>query len=174
MNSRIILLLTALSFMTFQGQGIAQDAPFPLSPQTPRDVISDKSNAYYPTYNLTPDKIKILKLAEPATRTVVGKRHHLDIFLDTIDRAALVPKKPGASFFQILNEDGKIIAEGHAIVAAPKNDYLRIRRSCAGDGGEGCQDLQVYFCPGMCHDVALAEDDAEISVEDATGSQGSR
>lgn len=162
MKLRRTIFLFAFIIMTFPVEGGAQDMPFPLSPNAPQDVISKENAEYYPTYNLTPDKIKILKLSEPATSTIVGNQNHLDIFFDTSDRAALVPRKPGASFFQILNSDGKIIAEGHAIVAAPKNDYVRIRRSCAGDSG-GCEDLQVYFCPDMCHDVDLA-DDAEASA----------
>ena len=124
-------------------------------------------------YHLTPDKITIIDLPEPAASTVIGNREHLDIFFDTSERAALVARNPGASHFQILNSRGQILVQGHALVAAPKDDYLRIRRNCRG-GDDACQPLEVYFCPGVCHTVALHDEDSEVTVEDSENAGGTQ
>lgn len=130
----------------------AQDIPFPLA-YSNETMISDNGKTY-PLYELTPDKIQILELSEPAASTIIGNEQHLNIYFDTSDRAALVPLRPGASYFEILNSKGKIIASGHALVASPKQDYIRIRRSCPA-GNDGCSRMSMYFCPGLCHDVIL-------------------
>ena len=150
----------------------AQDMPQPLgvpNVTTNNNFQEMNKDGYYPLYRLTPDKIKIIKLPEPASSIIVGNEQHLNIFFDTSDRAALVPRQPGASHFQIFNAEGKMIVGGHAIVASPDEDYVRVRRSCNA-GSEGCEDMSVYFCPGMCHDVLLApqgggQTQANASVE---------
>lgn len=148
-----------------------QDSPNPLAPMTATADYDDFGNQdVYPLYKLTPDKIKIIELPEPASSTIVGNEQHLSIFFDTTDRAALVPRMPGASHFQILNAKGQVIAAGHAIVASPENDYVRVRRNCPGDS-EDCRDMSVYFCPGMCHDVLLPENGAPAPTQEAAAAE---
>ena len=43
------------------------------------------------------------------------------------------------------------------LVADPKKEkYIRIRKTCAGLKAKECQETQMYFCPGMCHEIALS------------------
>lgn len=123
----------------------------------------------YTLFRLTPDKIKIVELDREPDSVIVGNDQHLSIFFDTERRAALVPRQPGSSFFQIYDAEGQIIVQGHAIVAAPDNDYVRIRRTCA-NGSEGCQTTSVYFCPGLCHQVMLPQAQAASVQSDILGS----
>ncbi len=155
-------------------------------PYNPADMRAANPNLdlkkNYTLYRLTPDKIKIVELPREPDSVIVGNQDHLSVFFDTQRRAALVPRQPGASFFQIYDREGRIMVQGHAIVASPERDYVRIRRTCA-NGGEGCETTSVYFCPGMCHRVSVPlEDDAggssgtdEIieSTSVTTSSQGS-
>lgn len=109
-------------------------------------------------YNLTPDKIETLDLPAAAGSTIIGNEQHLNIFFDTKNRAVLVPRSPGASYFKILGQNGDILAQGHALIAAPKDNYVRIRRSCHGSSANNaasCRELDVYYCPGICHNIAL-------------------
>ena len=164
----IVTLMCGICFATATS-AIGQDMPQPLgvptihSQQNIKDMDAD---GYYPLYRLTPDKIKIISLPEPASSIIVGNEQHLNIFFDTSDRAALVPRQPGASHFQIFNAEGKMIVGGHAIIASPDSDYVRVRRSCAG-AGENCEEMSVYFCPGMCHDVLLSPEEGGGTQADA-------
>lgn len=167
----IVLVLTLLS-LTFAGTNPAafgQDMPHPLAYEQEANY---KTQSTGPLYKLTPDKIKILELGEPAASTIIGNEQHLDIFFDTSNRAALVPREPGTSHFQILNDQGQTIASGHAIIASPKPDYMRIRRAC-DSGIEDCQNLSVYFCPGLCHDIRLPSQTANNNqTAGQAGTQG--
>lgn len=155
------LLLTGFGPVNAQ----AQDMPHPLAAQSnPGYDVTEAG----PLYRLTPDKIKMLDLGESAASTIIGNERHLDIFFDTSNRAALVPKEPGASHFQILNQQGQVIASGHAIIASPERDYVRIRRACTGDAS-GCESLSVYYCPGMCHDIKLPPGDEETAQSETGG-----
>ena len=165
------LIVTLMGGMCFTATSSthAQDMPQPLGVPNvqPQQNIKDMdTDGYYPLYRLTPDKIKIIKLPEPASSIIVGNEQHLNIFFDTSDRAALVPRQPGASHFQIFNAEGKMIVGGHAIVASPDSDYVRVRRNC-GAGSENCEEMSVYFCPGMCHDVLLAPEQGGPTQADA-------
>lgn len=154
----LFFAITGAVGLSLPASSFAQDMPQPLgvpNVQTNTTFQDMNKDGYYPLYRLTPDKIKIIKLPEPASSIIVGNEQHLNIFFDTSDRAALVPRQPGASHFQIFNAEGKMIVGGHAIIASPDDDYVRVRRACSA-GSEGCEDMSVYFCPGMCHDVLLA------------------
>jgi len=106
----------------------------------------------HPQLNLTEDKSEMIRLSEKAASVIVGNPNHISVLLDTPDTIIVVPRKPGASHFAVIGENGKVIMQRHAIVGAPKDDYVRIRRSCnAGD--RNCQQTSVYYCPNTCHEV---------------------
>jgi hypothetical protein len=41
----------------------------------------------------------------------------------------------------------------HILVDAPQDHYVRVRKSCAFSNNGNCQTTQVYYCPGMCHEI---------------------
>ena len=51
----------------------------------------------------------------------------------------------------------------HVIVASPKQDYVRIKRTCQD---EECQSTSVFYCPDMCHEIGLG------GQEDESGQSG--
>lgn len=40
----------------------------------------------------------------------------------------------------------------HAIIASPKQDYIRVRSSCGAEATD-CQETRVFYCPDICHEV---------------------
>lgn len=106
----------------------------------------------HPTLNLTPDKSELVRLDQDAGSIVVGNPDHLGVLMDNRRLLILVPRLAGATYMTVLDSKGKVIMQRHIIVGSPKSDYIRIRRSCAGEA-KGCQPTSVYYCPGMCHPV---------------------
>lgn len=106
----------------------------------------------HPTLNLTPDKSELVRLDQDAGSIVVGNPDHLGVLMDNRRLLILVPRQAGATYMTVLDSNGKVIMQRHIIVGSPKSDYIRIRRSCAGEA-KGCQPTSVYYCPGMCHPV---------------------
>ena len=109
----------------------------------------------HPILKITPDKSELVRLDRDAASIVVGNPDHLGILMDNRRLLILVPRQPGATYMTVLDESGAVIMQRHVIVASPQADYIRIRRSCAGQGS-GCQETSVYYCPGMCHPVGLS------------------
>lgn len=107
----------------------------------------------YPTLNMTQDKSEMIKLTQEAASVVVGNPNHISVMLDTPDTLIVVPRKAGASHFSVIGKDGNILMQRHVIVGAPKENYVRIRRSCNAKSGAGCQKTSTYYCPGTCHEV---------------------
>ncbi len=109
----------------------------------------------HPPIALTPDKSEIIELNSKAARVILGNEQHLSIFIDSPNRIVLVPRQPGATFFTVLDEKGNVIMQRHAIVGAPQKQYIRIRTSCSSSNSDTCQQTRVYFCPDMCHEIAM-------------------
>lgn len=108
----------------------------------------------HPPLKLSPDKSELLRLSRDAVSVVVGNPAHVTVMLDTPQLAVVVPRSPGATHFSVLDKDGNIIMQRHVIVAAPRKNYVRIRRSCGNVAqGKDCQPTSVYFCPDMCHEI---------------------
>ena len=106
----------------------------------------------HPIMRLTQDKSEMVKLDQEAASVIVGNPNHVSVLLDTPDTLVIVPRTAGASHFTVLGKDGSILMQRHVIVGAPKEQYIRIRRSCSPDD-RGCRPTSVYFCPDMCHEV---------------------
>lgn len=106
---------------------------------------------------ITPDKPEVVHLTRDAVNVVVGSEEHLRVVPDTNRTLIIIPKKPGATFFKALDNDGNVIMQRHVIIAAPQKKYIRIRRACA-DGDASCKGFSVYYCPDMCHEVSVVQD----------------
>jgi hypothetical protein len=140
----------------------------PVRTATEQDNI-DEANPTHPAVKLTPDKSELIRLGGQATTVLVGNPAHLTVLPEGPDTLVLIPKAPGATYFTVLNEDGKVIMQRHVIVASPKEKYVRIRKSCATAEG-GCQPTQVYYCPDMCHEIILNAE--ETSSRNGGGKAG--
>ena len=124
---------------------------------------SAKNNTHAPL-NLTPDKSELLRLDRDAISVVIGNPAHINVLLDTPRVVVVVPRQPGATHFTILDQNGDVIMQRHAIVAPPSEDYVRVRRSCANAAeGENCHDTSVYYCPDTCHEIQVMQPEGESS-----------
>ncbi len=116
---------------------------------------------------LTPDKSELIRLDAEAASIIVGNSAHINVIADSSKTLVLVPRIPGATHFTVLGKDGEIIMQRHVIVASPKEDYVRIKRTC-NDNVENCQNTSVFFCPDMCHEIGIATpEQAEKSDRDS-------
>ncbi len=111
-----------------------------------------------PILRLTPDKTEMIKLESDAQSIVVGNPAHASVLMENPRLLLVVPRQAGATYVSVLDKDGQVIMQRHIVVAAPKEKYVRIRRSCANASGggrsTGCQPLTVYYCPDTCHEVS--------------------
>lgn len=120
----------------------------------------------HPAINLTLEKSELLHIEEEIGSIIIGSTSHMNILADSAHTIVVVPRKPGASHFTILDKKGKVLMQRHVIVAAPKEDYLRIKRVCRGDE---CENTSVYYCPDTCHDI-----DIPAQAEESSGGGSSQ
>ena len=123
-------------------------------------TVDEDIEQTHPMVRLTPEQSKIIKLSKDAVSVIVGNPAHLSVLLDTPRVLVLVPRIPGASHFTVLDSRGNVMMQRHVIVASPKEKYVRIRRSCRADA-EGCLRTSVYYCPDICHDIAVIQPQQE-------------
>ncbi|PZQ46945.1 MAG: hypothetical protein DI551_04120 [Micavibrio aeruginosavorus] len=118
----------------------------------------------HPSLKMTPDKSELVRLDRDASSVVVGNSAQITVLLDTPRLAVVIPRAAGATYFSVLDKEGNIIMQRHVIVASPKKNYVRVRRSCANAAeGSNCQATSVYFCPDMCHEVGAAAGQEQAS-----------
>lgn len=132
------------------------------------DDVLNGARETHPPLRLTPDKSEIINLDSEVERVIIGNDMHVNVFLDTARRIIVVPRVPGATHFTLMGPDGKIVMQRHVIVASPQKNYLRIRRTCSMSEGD-CAPTQVYYCPGMCHEIALQDGSSAAQAPDSTG-----
>lgn len=111
----------------------------------------------HPALKMTPDKSELVRLDREAASVMVGNATQIAVLLDTPRLAVVIPRAPGATHFTVLDKDGNVIMQRHVLVASPKENYVRVRRSCGnvtGAAARNCQPTSVYFCPDMCHEVS--------------------
>jgi len=120
---------------------------------------TDLDSETHPPLNLTPDKSELVRLDREAASVVVGNPGKITVMLDTPKLAVIIPRGPGATYFTVLDKDSNVIMQRHVIVASPKKNYVRVRRSCGNAAqGTACTPTSVYYCPDMCHEVGSAGD----------------
>jgi hypothetical protein len=124
----------------------------------------------HPPLRITPDKSEFLQLDQDIDSVIVGNPAHASVLLDSDRMLVIVPKAPGATFFTVLNREGKVVMQRHIIVGAPREKYVRLRKTCAL-GGEGCAPTSVYYCPDTCHPIMLMDSDGN-AVAQATARAG--
>lgn len=126
----------------------------PVSPKSAAVPSEEDGQETHPAMKMTPDKSELVRLPREASSVIIGSQDHIGVVLDTPKLAVVIPRTPGATYFTILDKDGEVIMQRHVIVAAPKKNYVRVRRSCGNaPQGSSCQPTSVYFCPDMCHEV---------------------
>lgn len=127
----------------------------PVTEQTTGKELQSLDNETHPPLKLTPDKSQLVKLDKEAASVIVGNPAHLAVMLDTPTLAVAIPRSAGATYMSVVDKDGNVIMQRHVIVASPKENYVRVRRSCANTGNSRtpCQPTSVYFCPDMCHEI---------------------
>lgn len=124
-----------------------------MPPQTTDTMVNIDET--HPALKMTPDKSEIVNLDSPASSIIVGNPQHVSVAMDSAQRLIVTPLAPGATYMSVLDSNGSIIMQRHILVAAPKKQYLRIRRSC-NTAAEGCEPTSVYYCPeGLCHQVSI-------------------
>lgn len=150
----LVILLSGSAYS--QPAAAADDLMPPVTAEATIDANEGDIETTHPMIRLTPDKSELIKLDRAAISVVVGNPAHLSVLLDTPKMLVLVPRVPGATYFTALDETGKVIMQRHVIVASPKKNYVRIRRSCA-NAGDGCRATSVYFCPDICHEIDVPQ-----------------
>ncbi len=143
--------------------------PTTLAGQLPSETL--------PMLRLTPDKIEVVRLDADGVNVIVGNSAHLLAVMETSRQILLVPRAPGATHFQVLDANGNTVMERSVIVAAPKQDYIRVRRACANKDNGECKEYSVFYCPDMCHAVnvtqtAVAGSGAKVDVPAEAASNG--
>lgn len=167
---RTFIACAFLALFTSPFPALAQDQTVPPPPPTalsdfippqntaPVEIAGQLPATEYPLLRLTPDKIEVLHLDRDAVNVIVGNSTHMLSVLETPRQILLIPRQPGATHFQALDAHGRTIMERSVIVASPKQDYVRVRRTCATvDGGRECQEYSIYYCPDMCHQIAVTQ-----------------
>ena len=173
-------LLLALMIVMMPGASRAQDGIVDILPPILEAEDSDLVSADQVTHaaiRLTPDKSELVRLEEEAGSIIIGNPIHINIIADSSKTIVVVPRVPGATHFTILGKKGQVLMQRHVIVASPKKDYIRVKRTCTEDAGEGCQSTSVFYCPDMCHEIGIAvpedtstQDDASSGDDTAGGS----
>ncbi len=107
-----------------------------------------------PMLRLTPDKPQTIRLESDAVNVLIGNDTHLHIIPDTSRNLILMPRAPGTTYFTVLDSNGDVIMQRHVVVAPPKHNYVRIRRACVY-GQRDCQPYSMYYCPDICHEMAV-------------------
>ena len=138
---------------------VAEDLIPPVTAASATDGETTDTITTHPLIRLTPEQSELVKLDRAATSVIVGNPAHLSVLLDTPTLMVLVPRIPGATSLTVLDDVGEVIMQRHVIVGSPKQNYVRVRRSCAnaGRGARDCQATSVYFCPDMCHEVTTSQ-----------------
>jgi Flp pilus assembly secretin CpaC len=111
---------------------------------------------------ITLDKAEIIQLDRDVVNVIVGSDKNLRVVPDTNRTLVLIPKQPGSTYFKALDNEGHVIMQRHVIIGSPKSEYIRIRRACV-NGADGCRQYSVYYCPDMCHEVSVSQDEKKSS-----------
>lgn len=148
----------------------AQDSGlFPPPAQAENNTALTPIDITHPPLRLTPDRSEIVDLPEPIGRIIVGNDANANILMDNAQRIVVVPRAIGATFFTILDQDGQVIMQRHVIVGSPRENYVRVRRSCSA-GSDGCNPIETFYCADMCHMITQQEVGGESTSGGAHGS----
>ena len=154
-KTKLIFSLVAFSFLTMTPFAHAEEIDLPTVTQS--NSADEKSiEETHPAVELTMDKSELINIEEEIGSIIIGSPVHINVLADSSHTLVVVPRKPGASYFSVLDKKGKIIMQRHVIVAAPKEGYLRVKRTCTE---KNCEKTSVYYCPDMCHEIVPTKED---------------
>lgn len=134
--------------------------------------IPPESDSTHPPLRMTPDKSELIYLDKDAGSIIVGNPVHLSILADSSKTLVAIPRLPGATYFTVLDGKGEVLMQRHVIVASPKDNYIRIKRTCNTDV-ENCQSTSVFYCPDMCHPILMGGEEDSKSSSTTSASQDS-
>ena len=172
MKIHCVSLLAALIVMVPVASH-AQDGTVDILPpvlEAESTEIVASSDTTHPTVHLTPDKSELVRLDEDASSIIIGNPLHINVVADSSKTLVIVPRVPGATHFTVLGKNGQVLMQRHVIVASPKEDYIRVKRTCTEEAGDGCQQTSVFYCPDMCHEIGIMVDPGETSQQADTSS----
>lgn len=164
---KIIRLSLVLTLCFAANVAKAQDSTNNVVDILPAKSVSDKTllnedgEDTHPPIRLTPDKSELIRLDKEAGTIIIGNPDHLSVLADSAKTLVLVPRMPGATYITVLDRQGEVLMQRHAIVAAPKEKYIRIRRSCTNSDDKNCHETRVYYCPDMCHEVNVVSEGSQ-------------
>lgn len=176
LTKHLCILVTGMGIICSPQLGHAQsnlkdDLMPPVTSQSAEN-LQKLDGETHPVLNLSPDKSELVPLDRDAHSVIIGNSSHVTVLLDTPKLAVVIPRLAGATYFTILDKDGKTIMQRHVVVSAPKKNYVRIRRSCGNvPDGTDCKPQSVYFCPDMCHEIGTAAGENQQNSSDGLSVQ---
>ena len=154
-----ILILASISLPSHAEQSAAD-----IMPPTTQAEADEATND--DILRITPDKSELIRFEEEIGSIIIGNPLHINAVADSSKTLVIIPRTPGATHFTVLNKDGEVLLKRHVIVASPEEEYIRVKRVCAG-GNINCQETSVFYCPDMCHEIGL-KDQGEAVIIDKT------
>jgi Flp pilus assembly secretin CpaC len=145
-------LFTLFLLSSFVQPAFAQESGESVMDMPAATTTVEQMDTTHPMMRLSQDKSEMITLKEDAASVIVGNPNHVSVLLDTPRTLVIVPRIAGASHFTVIGKDGSTLMQRHVIVGGPKDNYVRIRRSC-DSGDRNCQPTSTYFCPDVCHEV---------------------
>lgn len=112
------------------------------------NLLDDKDDAL----RITSNKDLLLRLDKDAAAVIVNNPETVSIMLDSPRLLILMPRKPGATSFTVLDGNGDLVMQRDVIVSNVQSKYVRIRKMCNG-ADTSCQPAAYYYCPDGCYEV---------------------
>ncbi len=183
-----IAIIAAILILSGSVPALAQEdkpSPIGLMPSISSEEVIDAEvgfeiDATHPPIRVTPDKAEMVRLERDATTVIVGNPVHASVMVENKNLLVIVPKRPGATYFTVMDSNKQIIMQRHIIVAAPKEKYIRLHRNCNTPAMSGeaqydlgeCYWMSVYYCPEgeQCHEIYFHEEEGGEGGD--TGDEG--
>ncbi len=168
----LLFSASALMLITAHAHADNHEKAVDLPPVTQDEQAKLPEKTTHPIVRLTPDKSELIRLEKDAASIIVGNPAHINVIADSAKTLVIVPRLPGATHFTVLGKQGQVIMQRHVIVASPKEDYVRIKRTCSGDDDE-CAKTSVFYCPDMCHEISVEGQTTEATASnEGSGATG--
>lgn len=144
----------------------AMDLPQVVTEASAPSSVPVLKETTHPTINLSPDDTQLIKLDQDAGLVVVGNPEHANVIADSTRTLVVIPRKPGATYFTVMGNDGNIIMRRMVIVAGPEAHYVRVKNTCKAAGSSAnCVENNVYYCPDTCHEVLIGSESATVTEQ---------
>lgn len=144
-----------------------------LMPAKTKEISVPKSA---PAIYLGMDKSELVRLERNAASIIVGNPTHASVLMDSPNLLVVVPRAPGATYFTVLDQSGEVILQRHVIVAAPKENYIRVRAAYCGEDADECVNTKSFYCEeeGMCHQIVSVEEERNAAAAANNGNEDSQ